>query len=522
MRLFKKIKLFIILVLMLSNKGEAFFYESRWLEDPVASCAETSPQTDNTTCDHSPIPLHEFDPDLEAIQNKLEAQYAGPHEDVLSAYKLSNKIIKQANDSNELYRAELENHKSNKDSKFLKDLKKDLKLLASIRQGIKAINTRYFCSVVNERSSRHSSIGKDCARRKQKALEPFVKAESALVSQKPFLGNESIEKMINNHSRQTASQLNLTTKRLENCRLRIKSQKDREECENIREELQPLVDFENVQFDEDVYNETINSALKDSVQATNELITRHQKAREVISEDKTKEVEKIRKVIFHDRKLARDYYVSSVPINGTADEKGFRCRLIKEHQANEDSAFVNSLILDAAVMAIPLGGPLVAAKSISTISKISKVSGRVSSFSNRSRMALIGSELSAMAADTHLIGSEMNHCKDLVELSYSLTGVPEKLESEYKECKEKLASMTTTYVVSMLGGAYGLKSMVRLGKKAPNSSEKLVKDFLDALGKDPSKLSSKEKLALQNLEKLSNEDRVRVLTFLKKQRGACK
>ncbi len=523
--------LILILGLSVPLQSKGFFYDARWLEEPVSACAEDESQLgeNKTACEYAPVPLEKYDQEYEDLISTLQGKYVDSYEDIRSANALSSKIIDQSKDSQSLYERELQNLKNNIESEYLLDLKNDIRLMAKTRQGIDAINKRYFCEVLKERGGPNTSIAKDCDRRKAEALEPFLKAEAALVSQNPLLGNSHIDDLVNEFASKASTKQNFLRSRIEICigKFKVGRIASRDECDQMQKEHDQLIEVDAVSFDEEDLYGSIEGALEDSVKATKTLISRHYNVKSYIrnsigKKDLTEEdLKELRKWIFHNRKLARDYFVASRPTEDSGSFNGFHCRLIKEDKANEDSAFVNSLLLDAAVMAIPIGGPFLAARAVSRVASLTKAGANLGKAGRGSTLANVGSELTAMGADTLLIGKEFEHCEEVIELSYSLKGIPEHVKEKYETCQKQLSKMTTSYVTAMLGGAFGLKTTLKAARKAREASSKLLNDFSDAIGKDISQLTPKEQLALQNLEKLPAGKRKKVLEALKASQRGC-
>ncbi|MEE3078274.1 MAG: hypothetical protein VX341_02975, partial [Bdellovibrionota bacterium] len=310
-----------------------------------------------------------------------------------------------------------------------------------------------------------------CLDKREKKLEPLIEQAALIVSQNPLLGSESIDDFISEKIKEGSRFIGVTPYQMDLCKL----QKRGKECDELEKKYNSYLVGDNVKLDMNEYKKELKDALDEALKSTDMLEKRHnetiQDIKKVIENKKltNDDLKDLRDDILGSRKLTSDYFGTSGALKDDEGSFGnFHCRLVAEHEANERDAFINSLLLDAALIAIPMGGPFLLTRAASRLHKVYKIgaaSSRAPRLLSGSQGATLLAELSVLGFDTKNLENEFKRCDEIIALGHGLNEIPEELRKEDEQCREKLKHVTRSYALATLGGAAGSAAMLAKARK---------------------------------------------------------
>jgi hypothetical protein len=462
----------LIFIFSLSSNSNAFF--ARVISDPIESCKKKDESfADKIHC----IETNQTDykvRDLNKLSDKLGEKVVQNYEDLRAAKGLSDKLYDQSIDSIKSYNNMLIHSRKSKIADKELAYSDGINLLVNVENKIKKISSANRCSG-RANNKKNSQRLNNCKKRREALLAPHLANKAMLISSNPLLGNKHTAEMIANTIEEAHDEYYRESTRIRSCiRANNRSRnRTKKRCGNLGE-ITKKRDNEVFSYSRKDYLDTYQKSLKDSIKSAKKLRDRHlevsNKIRNFFAIDRSvNHLESLRDDIYHDREIATDYYVSAGFSKDSGINDQTRCRIIAEYEANESNAFINSLAIDLAVMAIPMGGPLLMARVATRVSKISK---GLQTFFTSKKIAFVSkfntarAELSMLGVDVNALYGEKEHCEEVLSTADGLGKIPEGLKSAYDSCQQTLNNMTMSLVAASLGGAVGTFSM---GKFLPSN-----------------------------------------------------
>lgn len=486
-RLMKFVVFFIFLFTL--NSANAFF--SRWITDPTEECAKESESDElNRVGCLTESDEYFLSTSLEKLSENLKRKVVRVHDDILASKKLSEKIINQSINAQDKYKDIKKEFLLAPGSKGEDSFSNALNVYANLENKITSMAKKHRCQPGRHSVPEQVLKYERCQQKLAELMEPLLYQKGLLVTHNPLLANQNVQELVEDKIDDYNSKYSTEYQKIRNCkhkkrRMSMRSAKSIT-CKSSKEvDLRKSKDHISIESGE--YSEAFLEALDDSLKAAKKLEKRHSKVHSKIIKFQSKsrplyKMNSFRDSLLHDREISTDYYVSAGPNEGYGKFGNFQCRLLGEYSANERNAFINSIALDVALMAIPLGGPLLMARAAMRLEKIARLSSgtmKTKKLASVTKHGTIGAELVALGADTKNLTDEFGYCEDLIAKAASLNSASTKVSGPYNECQEKLSAMTSSYVAATLGGAVGIFNM-------PKSIAKLFpQKGADASIKDP-------------------------------------
>lgn len=443
------------------NSVQSFVY--RYISDPKEYCNQAfSSAIENSCVDqdaHLPINPNST---ISQFSSKLNKDLLSDYNDILDAQRRSRIIAKQAANQIKKFKKQkakvTDSNLNNKKSKINR-INENAQIIATLNFKLeiaKNESPRCFVAKDNECSKKESDFFKDeiapLLERKAKhlALFPILNQKSAT----QFI-DESVKRRLKRHNQKINDNHNcLQNEKLSNMIKQSYTSKCRSRKGLLLEKSNDYqFKFSNKEAKK-YLKDSINSALK----STKELRTRHQSIVEKIDfklyRKKKRQsplrfrIKGMRDTIFHDRTLTTDYFATLTKQEIGNTKKGsnkYICNILKENDANNINATINSVALDAATLLIPLGSPFLVSKVLNSFSKARNIT-------NLQSKVVLGSEFSAMSIDSANLSNEAKHCQKLNDQALLVKDMSSSLKKEYEKCKDTLDSLTMSYTMAMLGG----------------------------------------------------------------------
>jgi hypothetical protein len=492
----QKILILLILLFIFESRSHAFIY--RYFSDPIEFCdskKEFKNEQDQSKaldiCHDLKAVLPLSKNSLTSFVSQLDDQFISDYQDLLFAKKKSALISTEAMDqvrNFERLKNKMKKEDSIESNPELKRLNDNAQVLASINYKIEVLSHPMPGCFVTD--------SKECERLKDEYIEknitPLVERRSEHLLQNPILAQSSaqnfltemVEKRLAIHQESTSENFNC----IQNEKISTLFSKDKKsKCldpERLKKEKLDDISFEFTAADRQIY---LLPSLESGIKSATTLSETHRKIEQKISQllndgksDKTstkspqffKDLHELRTNIFHDRNLTTDYFVTMNEEELGQNQQGSNrvaCHLIKEQDANNKNALINSVLLDAATLLIPMGGPFLLTKVISTANKLNKLSKL------QNAKVLVVAETTSASLSTGNIAREHQHCNDINKRMIQLGNVPIQVKDEYLECRKTLNDLTMSYSLAILGGATGIAPSLKLMKSATDKENKIKK-----------------------------------------------
>ncbi|WP_127716894.1 hypothetical protein [Halobacteriovorax sp. HLS] len=485
----------IIIIFSIVTSSNAFF--ARLITDPIESCKK----------EEDPLGLEKFNcienlqtnvrlKELDNLSGSLQDSVVQNYEDINAASIISSKIVSQTNQTLKNYKRIKSDLKADKTSSKEQEISDGINLLANLEYKIQLIDMSSRC-VGRSNTPENSRKLKACRDRKNEKLAPLLMNKALLISANPLLGNKHISEIISKRIDGINTNYNKQRRAIQNCHRNNRRSSKGKVCDDADEVLKKKRN-EVLSFNREQYLPGLKKAIDSSIDSSMKLNKRHSeiknKIRRFNSIDRSVEdMEELRDELYHNRDIATDYYVSAAFTKDSAINEASRCRLIAEYNANERNSLINSIALDLAVLAIPMGGPLLMARAVSRVSKLSKGLQKFFTAKKIATTAKVGTiryELTAMGFDIKNLYNEKDHCEEVISKAEALGQISSELNDSYESCKSTLNNMTMSLVAASMGGAMGTFS---LGKFLPKHLQ--TKNVL--------KLKSESKLSSDQISELS-------------------
>lgn len=508
------IKPLIIVYLLSITESSAFF--ARWINDPDESCSvdDQSYYQDQVQCVKQDGGYLNSIP-FEQLNESLTKGVVNTYQDLSAANSLSHKIINESEKSKEFYKNFQKMKALSDESEEEKTFSNAVNLLANLEYKID-LASRGNCMFMRNRTKVDREKSAACSKKKRERLEPLLFQKATLVSQNPLLSNGNISEMIEDLIDRKKDHFRSKQLSISNCKRKNRRSRKNKPCPDA-EALAREKKNAQILVSQSDYSSPLDEALKESINSTNKLIKRHtltsKRIKRFLKKPKSLlDLKEFRDDLFYDRELTTDFYVAAGPSKEFGKFGNFRCRMTEEYDLNEKNAFINSIALDVAVMAIPMGGPLLMARAAMRIEKLARLGKGAlqgTKLASTSRFSTMTAELAALGFDTNNLNNEFAHCEEVLGRSAALRVVPEHLNGTIEECKEQLNNMTMSYVASTLGGAVGLFTLPkRVSKLSKTAKTTKAEDPVLSL---PSELKISE-AELSDLTKINSSQGFPLLT----------
>jgi hypothetical protein len=374
--------IFLALLFIFESSSQAFIY--RYFSDPVEFCdskKEFQNERDQSVaigiCNDFKATLPLFKNGFSSFSSQMDGQFISDYEDLLFAKSKSELISTQAKiqvQNFERLKFELTKNGPIESDPELKRLNENAQILASINYKIDVLS--------------HPMPGcfmekGECAAQRDEYIEknitPLVERRSEHLLQNPILAQKSaqnfltemVEKRLAKHQESFSENFNC----IQNEKITMFFSKDKKsKCldpETLKKKKFDDIYFEFTATDLQKY---LLPSLDSGIKSANRLSQLHSKISmgisQLLDEGKSKkstvkdsnffkDLHDMRTEIFHDRNLTTDYFVTMSEEDLGHNQNGssrVACHLIKEQDANNKNAIINSVLLDAATMLIPWGG----------------------------------------------------------------------------------------------------------------------------------------------------------------------